>query len=61
MDNASPHRVVFTTQQLEENGIMASPHPVFSLDLALSDFFLFGALKSTFAERPMNWSRTYVR
>jgi hypothetical protein len=45
MDNASPHRVRLTAQNLEENRIAASPHPVFSSDLALSDFVLFGALK----------------
>jgi hypothetical protein len=42
---------VLTTQNLEENRTMTSPHPTFSRDLATSDFFLFGALKGQFAGR----------
>jgi hypothetical protein len=49
MDNASPHRALSTSQNLEENGIVASPHPDFSPDLAPSDFFLSGALKGQLA------------
>jgi hypothetical protein len=49
MDNSSRHRAVFATQKLEENGIGGNPGPTFSLDIASSDFFLFGALKAQFA------------
>jgi hypothetical protein len=45
MDNASPHCARLTTRNLEGNRITASPRPAFSLDLAVPDFFLFGALK----------------
>jgi hypothetical protein len=40
-----------TAQKLEENGISASLHPAFSPDFALFDFFPFGALKRSFADR----------
>jgi hypothetical protein len=49
MDNAFPHRTLLTSQNPEENGIIASRHPAFSPDLAPSDFFLFAALKGRFA------------
>jgi hypothetical protein len=51
MDNASPHQMMSRTQKLEENGIVASPHPAFSPNLAPSDLFLFGALKDQLAGR----------
>jgi hypothetical protein len=51
MANASPHRARLTARNLEENGIIASPHPAFSLDLAPSDFFFFGALKDQLSGR----------
>jgi hypothetical protein len=51
MDKASPHRARFTTRNLKENRITASPHPAFSPDLAPSDFFLFSALKGSLSGR----------
>jgi hypothetical protein len=51
MDNTSPHRARLTTRNLEENRIAASPHPAFSLDLAPSALFLFGALKGQLSGR----------
>jgi hypothetical protein len=46
MDNASPRRARLIARNLEENRITASPRPAVWPDLAPSDFFLFGALKS---------------
>jgi hypothetical protein len=50
-DSASPHCTRLTTRNLEENRIIASPHPACSPDLAPSHFFLFGALKSQLSGR----------
>jgi hypothetical protein len=49
-DNASPHRARLIARNLEENRITASPHPAFSPHFALSDFFLFGALKGQLSD-----------
>jgi hypothetical protein len=51
MDNASPHRARLAARNQEENRITASPYPVFALELAPSDFFLFGALKGQHSGR----------
>lgn len=45
MDNSKVHRSSETTQFLASHSISIAPHPVYSPDLAGSDFFLFGALK----------------
>jgi hypothetical protein len=36
---------VLAAQKLEQNGIMASPHPAISPDLAPSDFFTSAVLR----------------
>jgi transposase len=46
MDNASSHTAAFTREVLEESKIILVPHPPFSPDIAPSDFFLFGYMKS---------------
>jgi hypothetical protein len=49
MDNTYPQVTVLSSHKQEENGILASPRPALSLDLALSDFFFFGAVKGQLA------------
>jgi hypothetical protein len=44
-DNARPHTSAFTTKFMEDNFIDTTPHPPYSPDLALSDFWLFPYLK----------------
>jgi hypothetical protein len=51
MDNDFSYRTRLAARNLEENRITASRHPVFSPDLAPSDFFLFGALKGYLSGR----------
>lgn len=46
MDNAPIHRAATVTQEMERMGLHRAPHPPYSPDLAPSDFYLFGALKS---------------
>ena len=46
MDNAPIHRAATVTQEMKRRGIHCAPHPPYSPDLAPSDFYLFGALKS---------------
>ena len=46
MDNAPAHRAKVVTEFLKDTGIAVAPHPPFSPDLAPSDFYLFGKLKS---------------
>ncbi|GFR66847.1 transposase [Elysia marginata] len=50
-DNAGPHKARATTQSLRELGIQVFPHPAYSPDLALCDFWLFPILKDSLAER----------
>ena len=45
MDNARVHRSKETMEFLQSHHISIAPHPVYSPDLAGSDFFLFGAMK----------------
>ena len=45
MDNARVHRSKETMEFLQSHRISIAPHPVYSPDLAGSDFFLFGAMK----------------
>ncbi len=45
MDNSRVHKSKLTLDFLHSHGITIAPHPAYSPDLALSDFFLFGALK----------------
>lgn len=46
MDNAPAHRARQTVRCLAECGFEALPHPPYSPDLAPSDFYLFGRVKS---------------
>jgi hypothetical protein len=52
-DDASPHHAVLTAQKRERSGIVASPQPASSPNLAPSDFFLFRALKGRLAGRTL--------
>ena len=45
MDNATPHRAKATLNFAQKNGLVFSPHPAFSPNLAPSDFYLFGKVK----------------
>ncbi|GFR67558.1 histone-lysine N-methyltransferase SETMAR [Elysia marginata] len=44
-DNATPHSANLTQQRLQRYGWEILPHPTHNLDLAPSDFHLFGPLK----------------
>jgi len=44
-DNASSHTANLTSQYLAENKIKVVPHPPYSPDLAIADFWLFNGLK----------------
>lgn len=46
MDNAPIHNAVTVKDEMEDLGLARAPHPPYSPDLAPSDFYLFGALKS---------------
>ena len=46
MDNAPVHNSATVKKYMEENNLHCAPHPPYSPDLAPSDFYLFGALKS---------------
>lgn len=46
MDNAPIHRAETVTEKMDDFGLLRAPHPPYSPDLAPSDFYLFGALKS---------------
>jgi transposase len=44
-DNARPHTSAATSAAVDSIGFEVVPHPPYSPDLVLSDFWLFGALK----------------
>ena len=46
MDNAPIHKAETVTVEMDQFGLLRAPHPPYSPDLAPSDFYLFGALKS---------------
>jgi hypothetical protein len=48
-DNARPHTAKLSTQYFNENRTKSAPHPPYSPDLALSDFYLFGYVKRCLA------------
>ncbi len=45
-DNASPHTAAPTVDFLTAHNTQLLPHPLYSLDLAPADYFLFGRLKA---------------
>jgi hypothetical protein len=45
VDNCSIHTSRVSTDWLEEHSIIRMPNPPYSLDLALSDFYLFSTVK----------------
>jgi transposase len=49
LDNATPHRARATRECLKQFRIRPIRHPLYSSDLAPSDFYLFGELKGAFA------------
>jgi hypothetical protein len=51
-DNARPHTAKLSTQYFNENRMKSAPHPPYSLDLAPSDFYLFGYVKRCLAGFP---------
>jgi histone-lysine N-methyltransferase SETMAR len=48
-DNARPHTAKLSTQYFNENQTKPAPHPLYSPDLAPSDFYLFGNVKRCLA------------
>lgn len=46
MDNAPVHTAATVKRMMTENNLCSAPHPPYSPDLAPSDFYLFGTLKS---------------
>jgi hypothetical protein len=46
LDDTHPHNLRKSNECLEEFGARRVPHPICSPDLATSDFFLFGILKT---------------
>jgi hypothetical protein len=48
-DTAHPHTAKLSTQYFNENRPKSAPHPPYYSDLAPSDFYLFGHVKSCFA------------
>jgi histone-lysine N-methyltransferase SETMAR len=46
MDNAPIHKSAKTQHHIQDKGLVTAPHPAYSPDLAPSDFFLFGRLKT---------------
>ena len=47
LDNCRVHNSKVSIEKYEEYGFKRAPHPVYSLDIAPSDFFLFGYIKKT--------------
>jgi histone-lysine N-methyltransferase SETMAR len=48
-DSARAHTAKLSTQYFNENRMKSAPHPPYSLDLAPSDFYLFGDVKRCLA------------
>jgi hypothetical protein len=48
-DNARPHTTKLSTQYFNENRMKSAPRPLYSPDLAPSDFYLFGYVKRCLA------------
>jgi histone-lysine N-methyltransferase SETMAR len=49
-DNARPHTATATLQFMQQNAMRRAPHPPYSPDLALSDFYLFNDIKQLLLE-----------
>jgi hypothetical protein len=49
-DNAKPHVGKRVKQYLDENGLRGAPYPLYSSDIAPSDFSLFGHVKRMLQE-----------
>jgi histone-lysine N-methyltransferase SETMAR len=60
LDNAHPHSSKQTRAQLDELGYMVFPHPLYSPDLAHSDYALFDKMKKPLRGRcpTHQWCRT---
>ena len=54
MDNAPCHNSRATKEYLEENKVVRIDHPLYSPDLAPSDFYIFGYIKNAFANAVFN-------
>ena len=50
MDNSRVHRSREVNDFMEQNGLHNAPQPPYSPDLAQSDFYLFGYLKTKLKE-----------
>jgi hypothetical protein len=44
-DNAGPHVAKRVTECMDHSSLKRAPHPLYSPDLAPSDFYLFGYVK----------------
>jgi hypothetical protein len=49
-DNARPHTAKMSRDYIGLNRMTQAPHPPYSPDLALSDFFVFGYVKGKLME-----------
>ena len=49
MDNAPVHTAATVKEMMRKHKLHSAPHPPYSPDLAPSDFYLFGTLKSRIA------------
>jgi histone-lysine N-methyltransferase SETMAR len=49
MNDVRPHTAKLSTQYFNENRMKSAPHPLYSPDLAPSDFYLFGYVKRCLA------------
>jgi len=59
-DNARPHSSATTLAKIDELKLTKLPHPPYSPDLAPSDFYLFGYLKSKLAGSTFPDTRTLL-
>jgi histone-lysine N-methyltransferase SETMAR len=61
--HARRHTAVTVTSQkfMEENGMIKAPYPLYSPDLAQSDFYFFDYVKRRLRGRPMNFPRLLRR